>query len=147
MKMNTSEAKKFIRERKKIREREISEISTFHELVRYLRKKVLKETLREFCNKHDLDPGNWSKLERGKLPPPQSTKKLGQIAGYLGIEKGSDDWQIYIDLAFSENGRIPEDIMSEEELVKKLPIFFRSLRGEPLTEEQISKMIEMIKEA
>ncbi len=121
-------------------------MTVFGEFLRERRIK-LRITLREFCLNHDLDPGNWSKLERGKLPPPQSTKKLAQIAGYLGIEKGSDDWQVYIDLAFSENGRIPDDIMSETELVKKLPIFFRSLRGEPLTEEQISKMIEMIQEA
>ena len=111
------------------------------------RRRKLRITLREFCSRHDIDPGNWSKLERGKLPPPQSTKKLAKIASYLGIEKGSEEWQTYIDLAFTENGRIPEDIMSEEELVLKLPLFFRSIRGEPLTEEQISNLIEIFKGA
>jgi transcriptional regulator with XRE-family HTH domain len=111
------------------------------------RRKQLNFTLREFCEKHDLDPGNWSKLERGKLPPPQSTKRLAQIAKYLGLKKGTEEWQTYIDLAFSENGRIPDDIMSEEELVQHLPLFFRSMRGESLTEEQIQNLIEIIKGA
>ena len=29
-------------------------------------------SLREFCRLANLDPGNWSKVERGKFPPPKS---------------------------------------------------------------------------
>lgn len=28
-------------------------------------------TLRQFCEKHSMDPGNLSKIERGVLPPPK----------------------------------------------------------------------------
>jgi transcriptional regulator with XRE-family HTH domain len=103
-------------------------------------------TLREFCMKNNEDPGNWSKLERGKLPPPQSKERLATIADYLKIREGTDEWQTFHDLAYAEQGRIPDDLMSDEELVKKLPIFFRTLRGEKLTDEEINEIIRIVKE-
>ncbi len=33
-------------------------------------------TLREFCLKNGFDPGNYSKLERGLFPPPESHEQL-----------------------------------------------------------------------
>ena len=34
------------------------------------------DTLRQFSLKHGFDAGNLSKLERGRLPQPQSREKL-----------------------------------------------------------------------
>ena len=86
-------------------------------------------TLREFCKlANAADPGNISKLERGIWPPPQDREILERYAKALKIEKASDDWFKFFDLAAVDRGIIPQDIMSDAEVVKMLPVFFRTLR-------------------
>ncbi|MBI2471546.1 MAG: hypothetical protein HYV59_09940 [Planctomycetes bacterium] len=106
-----------------------------------------RKTLRQFCIENGLDAGNISKLERGLLPPPQSKEKLEEYAGYLKIKKGSDDWYTFFDLAAAETGRIPEDIMAKAKIADKLPILFRTLRGQKVSEENLEKLIKMLKDA
>ncbi len=83
---------------------------TFGEFVRNLRaQKRLK--LREFCLKNGHDPSNWSKMERGDLPPSQYRETLETWATQLGLEKRSDDWYKFFELAFLERGKINEWIL------------------------------------
>lgn len=102
-------------------------------------------TLREFCLRHELDPGNLSKLERGMLTPPQDIEKLKEYANYLDIKSGSKDWHTFVDLASASAGKIPADIMGDKEIVSRLPIFFRTLRNKKLTKEALKELIEKIK--
>jgi transcriptional regulator with XRE-family HTH domain len=102
-------------------------------------------TLREFCLKNGIDPGNYSRLERGLFPPPESHELLERYANALGLKPGSDDWLELFDLASAERGRIPNDIMSDDKLVEKLPIYFRTMRGKPLTSEQLDELVEKIR--
>lgn len=104
----------------------------------------LGKTLRQFCLENSIDPGNLSKLERGILPPPQHDKLI-EYANLLNIKKGTDDWYRFFDLAASENGKIPDDILSDEEVVRELPVLFRTLRGEKITDEQLDKLVRKIK--
>ena len=93
---------------------------------------------------HDLDPGNVSKLERGLFPPPQH-EKLVEYARLLALKKGTDDWYRFFDLAAAEAGRIPQDILTNEEVVEKLPILFRTLRGKKVSDEKLDKLVRKIK--
>lgn len=102
-------------------------------------------TLREFCLKHDFDPGNISKLERGMLAPPQDVQKLRSYAKSLGVKEGSEEWHIFVDLACADAGRIPQDIMSDRQMVSKLPVLFRTLRGKKLSKEVLKELIEKLK--
>lgn len=102
-------------------------------------------TLRQFCLDHGLDPGNISKLERGKLAPPSSRALLEKYATCLGIEEGSDDWFNFFDYAAACSGKIPQEVMDNKELVEKLPVFFRTLRGQRVAEEQLDELIELIR--
>ena len=43
-------------------------------------------TLREFCEMYELDPGNISRLERGKSPPPKDSI-LKEYAKYLKLKQ------------------------------------------------------------
>jgi transcriptional regulator with XRE-family HTH domain len=54
----------------------------------YLKGKRLEKdlTLRDFCRSAGEDPSNWSKVERGILPPPTDEARLTNIAGILGLE-------------------------------------------------------------
>jgi len=109
------------------------------------KRQALGLTLREFCLKHKLDPGNLSRLERGLLPPPQDRDRLEEYAKCLGLKSGSDDWYAFFDLAAAAKGRIPEEIMEDKELVAKLPLVFRTLRGKRLTDKVLDDLVKKIK--
>ena len=103
-------------------------------------------TLRRFCAENGLDPGNISKLERGKASPPRH-EILEKYAGCLGIKEDGSDWIQFFDLAAACSGKIPPDLMSDEELVSKLPLVFRTLRGEKVSEDQLEKLVESVRRA
>jgi transcriptional regulator with XRE-family HTH domain len=102
-------------------------------------------SLREFCLERKLDPGNISRMERGLVPPPQSQEKLEEFAGHLGLEKGSEERQEFFDLAAAESGRIPDDVLSDKDLVAKLPILFRTLRGQKVPDDKLNDLIRHIR--
>lgn len=108
---------------------------------------ALKKTLRQFCLENKLDPGNISKLERGILPPPQGTEKLGEYANHLQIKKGSDDWYEFFDLAHIESGRIPNEILKDEAVTASLPILFRTLRGQKISDKKLDKLVKLIRKS
>ena len=99
-------------------------------------------TLRMFCREYDLDPGNISKLERGRLRAPQSKDKLREYATYLRLN--SAEWEIFSDLAAISAGRIPEDL-TEAEVAKRLPLFFRAARNKDITDEALKELVELIR--
>ena len=109
------------------------------------RRIALGKTLRQFCLDNNLDPGNISKLERRLLMPPQSRDKLEEYARLLKIKKGSDEWYTFFDLAAAETGRIPEELISKEDIVEKLPILFRTLRGQKVPEEKLEELIKKLR--
>ena len=115
---------------------------TFGEFVKDLRMKN-NLTLREFCRITNLDPSNWSKIERGIFPPPKSKKVLQEIAKTLNLNESSDDRDALFDLAAISH--IPSELISSQEVVDKLPIFFRTLRGEKPTREELEELIEILK--
>ena len=102
-------------------------------------------SLREFCKTAELDPSNWSKVERGLLPAPSDRTKLEAIARDLKLKKGTADWSTYFDLAYISQQRIPDDVAENADAVSALPVFFRTMRGEKPTEEELSKLIQLIK--
>jgi transcriptional regulator with XRE-family HTH domain len=102
-------------------------------------------SLREFCRKISYDASNWSKIERGKYSPPQDEEMLNTIAHVLNINTDSLIWKELVDKAHIDAGIIPPDILSDEEIVKALPLFFRTLRSEKPTEEELNNLIENIR--
>lgn len=117
---------------------------TFGEYFGVLRRRT-DRSLREFCELHGFDPGNVSKMERGKLAPPRGTEKLTEYATALGIEPGGDEWYQFFDLAAASRGEIPSDLLEDEDVVNQLPVLFRTLRGERVPEEELHKLLEMIR--
>ncbi len=114
------------------------------------KRRALGMTLREFCRTNGFDVGNISKVERGKLAPPHGPKgeeKLTEYAHALGIKEGSGDWFTFFDLASIDSGMIPKDIQSDEKLIPALPLLFRTLRDKSVSEEDLDKIINIVKEA
>jgi transcriptional regulator with XRE-family HTH domain len=104
-------------------------------------------TLRQFCDAHGYDPGNISKLERGLLSPPESDAKLSEYAKALKIRRGSDAWYQFFDLARASRGKLPPEILRKRDVVSRLPLLFRTLRGQKVSEQKLNELIEMIRRA
>ena len=102
-------------------------------------------TLREFCRKNGFDAGNISRIERGLARAPQGPEIRARYAAALGIREGTDDWLTFFDLAAADLGRIPEDLLSDEKLLKSLPVLFRTVRDSDLSEEDLKKLIEAVR--
>lgn len=116
---------------------------TFGEFVRKLRiEKSL--TLREFCRLAKLDPSNWSKIERGLSSPPKSKLFLRGISEILNIDEGSEEYNALFDLAAISH--IPIELVSNEQVIAKLPIFFRTIRGEKPSRGELEELIKIMKE-
>jgi transcriptional regulator with XRE-family HTH domain len=109
------------------------------------KRQALGLTLREFCLNHKFDPGNMSRMERGLLAPPQDREVLEKYAKALELKSGSDDWYTFFDLAAAAKGRLPEELLEDKEVVAKLPLVFRTLRGKRLTEQQLSELVKTIR--
>ena len=103
--------------------------------------------LRQFCIANGYDAGNISKLERGGLAAPNSDEKLRGYARALKLKKGTDEWQRFFDLAAVSRREIPADIMSDEELVKRLPLVFRTLRGQKVGDAQLDALVDKIRKS
>lgn len=114
---------------------------TFGEL--FKTKRISKSlTLREFCRINGFDPGNVSKIERGLFQPPQSKEMLLKYASALGIKEGSEEWLTFCDLAIT---RLPNDIVTNQELMNALPVLFRTVRNKKLDKKDLDKLIKSIK--
>lgn len=115
----------------------------FAEFFQALRKEAGR-SLRAFCETAGADPGNISRLERRAIPPPQDREILTRYAKALNLREGTDAWFLFFDLAAADRGIIPQDIMEDAQLVKKLPAFFRTLRGLKPTETETRQTIDKI---
>jgi len=101
-------------------------------------------TLRDFCREMEFDASNWSKVERGVLMPPKSPKILKKIAETLGFRDKSEDWHALFDLAAISF--IPAGLLGDRAVVQKLPIFFRTVRGEKPSTQDMKELVKKLRE-
>ena len=104
-----------------------------------------KLTLRNFCRQLNEDASNWSKVERGKISPPQDKQKLSKIASILGIVEGSQAWQDMFDYSAIDAGKIPDYLLSDKEIIDILPVFFRTVGNTKPTPEELKQLITTIR--
>jgi transcriptional regulator with XRE-family HTH domain len=116
----------------------------FGELIKKIRTER-RLGLREFCIAADYDPSNWSKVERGVLSPPQDQGVLNRIATILGLPDNSKERDLVFDYAAIDAGKIPQYVLEDSELVKRLPVFFRTATGKKPTTEDLERLAEVLR--
>ena len=102
------------------------------------------KTLRQFCLEHGYDPANISRLERDRSMPPQRGDTLEGYARALNLEEGSENYLEFCDLAALGAGRLPPTL-SDEEVLARLPLVCRTIRNERVGEEDLGRLIELIR--
>ncbi len=118
-------------------------MTKFGEYVRNLRLER-RITLREFCRTTGLDPSNWSKIERGRHQPPRTKEVLNSIAEALGLGNDSEEYLTLTELAAISY--IPTELV-DSNVVDRLPIFFRTIRGEKPTREELEEIVKILRES
>lgn len=116
----------------------------FGELFKQLRQKK-GYTLRSYCRTFIKDPGNISKMERGLLPPPTNNAELRSMALSLGLKESTEDWNNFFTVAAVSVGRIPNEILSDAEVLPHLPILLRTITGQKISEDKLKQLVEIIK--
>lgn len=109
------------------------------------RRQELRLTLRKFAALAQMDAGNLSRIERGVAAPPQAEEVLARMADALALAPGTPERERFVDFAVTANGRIPTDLMADDEVMASLPLLFRTLRGAPLTEEKLKRLVDAIR--
>lgn len=100
-------------------------------------------TLREFCRKTGFDPSYWSRIERGKAQPLKSSEFLNKVAEVLGIDATSDKFHLLKDTALVDS--IPSQLAPEQHILDSLPLFFKTARGGTPTEDDMNKLLNIIR--
>ena len=67
-----------------------------------------------------------------------------EFAKALQLVENSAQWTEFFDLAAAAKGEFPADLRDEELLVQ-LPALFRTMRGEPPSEEQIEHVVQLLR--
>ena len=108
------------------------------------RRLALGSGLRKFCLDSDIDPALLSKLERGriKIPGDDFLEKLAAALQFEGEEKRE-----FMDLAHAESGRVPPELLQDEEVVALLPAVFRTFRSRRAEGDNLEKLIEILKKS
>jgi hypothetical protein len=101
--------------------------------------------LREFCRLAETDASNWSKIERDAMPAPSNRDFLESVAELLKLKKGSQDWYTFFDLAAISQQKIPHDVYADEQVLSTLPVFFRTVRGEKPSQQELDNLIKLLK--
>ena len=91
------------------------------------RRLSLHLTLNEVAIKAGVDPGNLSRWERGIMPVSLATGTLKRLAEALKIHS-TREFQLFVDLAHISHGRIPPDLMQDNQILESLPYHFEAAR-------------------
>ena len=97
-------------------------------------------TLRDCAAALQVDPSNWSKLERSVTPAPKNIEILESWAGFFGLT--GEGKAGFFDLAALSRKQIPDDIADDARVMQALPAFFRAVRGKELEGEKLAEFIE-----
>ena len=62
-----------------------------------------------------------------------------------GIADGSDEWVTFFDLAAVSRRGLPHDIATDETLLARLPLLFRTIRGQRFDDEKLDALVERIR--
>lgn len=117
--------------------------SSFGEFVK-AKRIASKVTLRAFAREHGYDVGYLSKLEHGVIHPPSARDLQHRLAQALGLVEESEDWFEFFNLIAASSVTPPPGI-SPEELAAKLPVFFRTLQGQRVSQEKLEEFVTQLR--
>jgi len=102
-------------------------------------------SLRKFCEIAGLDASNWSKVERGLIPLTLETAELRRLAKIVKLSENTPEWIKFFDLAAIAKKKIPEYVFQDQDVLDALPVFFRTAGKQKPSDEELEKLIQLLK--
>jgi len=99
-------------------------------------------SMRSLAKELNMDVGNLSKIENGKMKPPMKEQFIEDISDILKLSKGEKEK--LIDISSHESGEYPRDI---KEMLKEhsyIPVLLRTISNKKLSDEEIRKLTERL---
>ena len=118
-------------------------IDTFGTCLRAMRL-AARLSLRKLCQRAGLDTGNYSRIERGLIRPPQDHAKMEPIRAVLGLAPEDDDWAYLLLLADLEWDTLPRRLLTDARVRPLLPALLQETAGGRLTEPQVESLVALI---
>ena len=118
---------------------------TFSEFFKMHRKN--HGTVRQFAKDNGFDAAYISRIENGVTLPPRDQEKLTKLGLALGLKKDTDEWQEFLDLAAIAKCELATDLHDNKRIASILPAFYRTLRKKELDEEEVQKILDLIKKS
>ena len=114
----------------------------------FVRKKRLESGygLREFAGLIGILPSNYNHMEKGRMSPPQDKGRLDQIAEVLGMESGSDDYHVLMDLAVAEKDKLPADVEEYAKRNELVPVLLRTLDNRKVNRQEFQELLRQLNE-
>jgi len=101
-------------------------------------------TLRQLCQNTGYDVAYISRLENGLIDAPSDIEKLKALAKAYSIQLGSETWMEFSDLAATSRRSVPEDTYANPVVPRFLPVFYRKMRKDKLTSEDIKQLTSLL---
>lgn len=113
----------------------------FHEFLKNLR--VMRDLgLREFAHKIGMDVGNYSRIERGIVKPPQKEETLIKISEVLQLDaENTEKLNMFVAI---EYGKLFADLAEVVRGYEYLPVLLRTISSKRLSDEQLRDLTERI---
>ncbi len=86
-------------------------------------------SLHKFCRRAGLDAGNYSRIERGLIRPPQDHGKMEPIRAVLGLAPEDDNWAYLLLLADLEWDALPRRLLTDARVRPLLPALLQGIAG------------------
>ena len=102
--------------------------------------------LRRFAELVGMLPSNYNHMEKGRMSPPQSKKRLDQIAEILGITAGSPEYHTFMDLAVANKDKLPVDVEAYAKENELVPVLLRTLKNRRMTDAEIEQLVRQLNE-
>lgn len=99
-------------------------------------------SMRTLAKELNMDVGNLSKIENGKMKPPIKEQFIEDICDILKLNK--EEKERLIDISSHESGEYPRDI---KEMLKEhnyIPVLLRTISNKKLSDEEIRKLTEKL---
>jgi hypothetical protein len=100
---------------------------------------------RNFAILIDVKPSWWNAIERGLEPLPLDADLFSKIVDVLGI-KSPEELDQFVDLAAQAIPTKPDGVLTDEELVKYLPVCFRTVNGEKPARDQLLNFAGLLRQ-
>ena len=95
----------------------------------------------------DLWQRSWQYEQTGtwEITTTNKNEDIKDLALSVGLQENTEEWENFFSVAKISAGRIPDDIMSDEEVLQHLPLFLRTISGQKLSDNKLKELIDIIK--